>query len=391
MRVDTPKLNIIAEFCDPAMERAFFGRYILSVRQYIAYGSLVAGLLFFGLGFFDLFILHHTGTLVLNFSLRGAVLALAVAVFFIAHRTKRPRLILYSYLALAVFLVVSYQALLSAYYTPGVEQSFMEMTIAFIVIDLACFLLPNRWIYSLVFAIGVAVMFLGATSWYMEALPSHQVLGVSLYFLFVIILGGMFSRSLQVQRRMHYFRVEQLEQLSSTDRLTGVYNRQKFDEVFSGWLGRREEDADGFSTIMFDLDNFKKLNDTYGHLMGDEVLVGSVDAVREGIRTRDIFARWGGEEFMILLPGTSLEAAAGLAERLRATIEGLEFPQGARTTASFGVTAYQPGDTTDSVIIRVDECMYRAKQEGKNRVCVSTPPDAAQAQGGNYGEPDTGD
>lgn len=302
MPEETPKLNILAEFADPTLERAFFRSYIFSVRLYIAYACLLTGIVYLALGFFDIFALGRYDTAAMNLCLRSSIF---------------------------------------------------------------------------LFAAGVAVMFLGFTAWYMVEVPAYQTLGVSIYFLFVIVLGAMFSRSLQVQRRMHFFRERQLERLSNTDRLTGIYNRQKFDEVFSAWLARAGGEPGGFSVIMFDLDDFKKLNDSYGHMAGDEMLVASVEAVRGAIRSRDIFARWGGEEFMILLPGTPLDAAVSLAERLRALIEQLSFPLGGQVTASFGVTPYCPGDSSDTIITRVDGLMYRAKTEGKNRVCTDRDEPAA--------------
>lgn len=379
MRADAPGLNILAEFKDPALERAFFRGHIISVRFYIAYASLLVGVLYFLLGFFDIFILGMGETAVLNVVLRACIALCGVAVFLTAKNASDPMAILYSYLCYAVLLVVSYQSLLYIHYGYGYGVGFVELAMGFLIIDLVCFLLPNRWIYSLVFAVGVAVMFLLVTSLYMEDMPPHQPFGVIVYFVFVVVFGGMFSRSLHVQRRMHFYRERQLEHLSNTDRLTGVYNRQKFDEVFTGWLSRTDEEA-GFSVIMFDLDRFKKLNDTYGHLFGDEVLVASVDAVRGAIRSRDILARWGGEEFMILLPATPLDAAVNLAERLRSTIEQIPFAPDVHVTASFGVIQRQPGDTTDTMITRVDACMYRAKAEGRNRVCAD--PDGPGANGG---------
>lgn len=100
--------------------------------------------------------------------------------------------------------------------------------------------------------------------------------------------------------------------------------------------------------------------------------MATVAAVRQDIRYRDIFARWGGEEFMILLPGTDLDAAVSLAERLRISLEGMTFSSGAHVTGSFGVTQYHPGDTADTILVRVDGCLYRSKMEGKNRVCAET-------------------
>ena len=119
---------------------------------------------------------------------------------------------------------------------------------------------------------------------------------------------------------------------------------------------------------MYDIDHFKKINDTYGHNVGDDVLKAITDIVKGRIRTIDVFARWGGEEFLILLPDTNVLSASVLAEELRLMIENTEIIKGEKITASFGVTEFRSGDTFEIFINRVDKLMYQAKQSGRNKV-----------------------
>jgi diguanylate cyclase (GGDEF)-like protein len=121
---------------------------------------------------------------------------------------------------------------------------------------------------------------------------------------------------------------------------------------------------------MFDIDHFKCINDEFGHSEGDRVLKEITWLVRDLIRETDVMTRWGGEEFMILVPRDGREAAAALAEKLRGAMEGHHFSGMPKVTASFGVSEYMPGDTLESLCARVDEALYRAKHEGRNRVCV---------------------
>ncbi|MCG0278288.1 MAG: GGDEF domain-containing protein, partial [Thermanaeromonas sp.] len=118
------------------------------------------------------------------------------------------------------------------------------------------------------------------------------------------------------------------------------------------------------------LDRFKSINDRFGHAAGDRVLKSVVSAFKERLRKTDCLARWGGEEFVILLPETGVEGAATLAEELRRKLDEMEIPRVGRVTASFGVTGYRPGDTVDAVTQRVDGALYRAKGNGRNCVCV---------------------
>jgi len=159
-----------------------------------------------------------------------------------------------------------------------------------------------------------------------------------------------------------------LENLASTDKLTGIYNRHKFEELFENEIKRALRYKHSLSLIMFDIDYFKKVNDIYGHDVGDEVLQKIVNIVKDNIRSIDIFARWGGEEFFVLCPQTSIENTKVLAEKLRKAIEVFSFVEAGSITSSFGVTSYTPKDTRDTFIKRVDDALYMAKNKGRNRI-----------------------
>ncbi len=161
---------------------------------------------------------------------------------------------------------------------------------------------------------------------------------------------------------------EKLQRLSTTDPLTGAYNRRMFMDMLSREMTRSGRYGEPFSLLMFDIDHFKRVNDTYGHDVGDRVLVEVVELSMELIRQSDILARWGGEEFMVLLPQTNPDMALALGERLRQRISEYRFTDAGRLTVSIGVAHQQQLDTIDSLLKRVDTAMYRAKETGRNRV-----------------------
>jgi len=161
--------------------------------------------------------------------------------------------------------------------------------------------------------------------------------------------------------------IKEKDYFASTDLLTGAYNRYRFTELFEIELQRVNRYGGGLALIMFDIDHFKAINDTYGHTAGDSVLKEIAALVRDTIRANDVLVRWGGEEFMILAPHTGDEAAA-LAEKLCVAVETHLFPAVRKVTASFGVSAYVPGDTLETLYARTDEGLYRAKNQGRNRV-----------------------
>lgn len=163
----------------------------------------------------------------------------------------------------------------------------------------------------------------------------------------------------------------EISQLSRTDHLTKVYNRIYFDEQIEYFLNQFLRYENTFSMILLDIDHFKKINDTFGHTKGDEVLILLTKLLSNSIRKSDMLARWGGEEFVILLPNTSLEQTASIAEKLRKKIENFTFCTEFTVTCSFGVTEVVECDTTESLFSRVDNVLYEAKQGGRNKVVVS--------------------
>ncbi len=179
--------------------------------------------------------------------------------------------------------------------------------------------------------------------------------------------------------------LEQLEQAASTDRLTGAWNRRRFEEAVVPEIALAHRRRDPLSLLMFDLDHFKRVNDTYGHGAGDAVLAGTAQAVREHLRLSDSLVRWGGEEFLVMAPATRLEGALGLAEKLRTSMAALEFPGVGHVTMSLGVSEYALGESLEAWIDRTDQALYRAKAEGRNRVVVATPAEASNLEPSSRG------
>lgn len=162
--------------------------------------------------------------------------------------------------------------------------------------------------------------------------------------------------------------IDYLKTLSFQDELTGINNRRSFDNIFEKSIEHAKRYKKSLSLIMFDIDNFKQVNDNYGHQKGDDVLKELAFLVQAGIRKSDIFARYGGEEFMILCTETTLPQAMYLAEKIRALIQNNKFSIHTTITCSFGVTQYQEPESKKDFITRVDKLLYKAKQNGKNRV-----------------------
>ncbi|NPB05680.1 MAG: GGDEF domain-containing protein [Aquificae bacterium] len=192
-----------------------------------------------------------------------------------------------------------------------------------------------------------------------------------LEFAYYLLLFLILSLNLFLVYASHRGQIKKLEFRAYYDSLTGVLNRGAVLEIFQ--LFSKERYMYPMSVVLFDIDDFKKINDTYGHAVGDEVLRKVAEEVKRHLRRSDIFARWGGEEFLVLLPETDLEGAKAVAEKIRQTLKSLRIPslKGREITASFGVTEIREGETLHEAIIRADRALYEAKRSGKDRVVVA--------------------
>jgi diguanylate cyclase (GGDEF)-like protein len=166
-----------------------------------------------------------------------------------------------------------------------------------------------------------------------------------------------------------------VERQAMVDSLTGLANRRSLEESLRSELARAARFSDSVCVVLADLDDFKQVNDQYGHAAGDEVLKAFAGALRKTVRESDVAGRWGGEEFALVLPGTDAAGGARLAERARATIEGrsVKMPNGdlCSVTASFGVASFPESHELGEILAAADSALYAAKGEGKNRVVVS--------------------
>ncbi len=202
--------------------------------------------------------------------------------------------------------------------------------------------------------------------WFKGSVPDLAYIIGSVYLIYFLLLIVLFA---------HYVIIETYsftwERVSSTDRLTGALNRVAFDRAYHKEIARVRRYASPLALIIFDIDDFKCINDTFGHHAGDSVLREVATLVSSNIRETDYFVRWGGEEFLILCPNTDIDSALYLSEKLRRAISLHRFPIDRGVTASFGVSELLPEDTADTFIDRADKALYRAKLTGKNRVCLA--------------------
>lgn len=178
---------------------------------------------------------------------------------------------------------------------------------------------------------------------------------------------------------INYFQ-HQLEIMASTDKMTKAYNRREFERRFHFHTDANRRKNMALSIILFDIDRLKEINDTLGHLAGDQIIKNIADIAAATIRDNDMLVRWGGDEFVILIKGTT-DQAVPIACRLLDAVQTINFPEAhaqngtLRISISCGVAGYVPEDTLDSLMARADKAMYLAKHQGRNRVVVADSPD----------------
>lgn len=171
-----------------------------------------------------------------------------------------------------------------------------------------------------------------------------------------------------------YSMTNTLEEKAYKDNLTGINNRENFEDIFSVEIANAKQNNRPLSLIIFDVDHFKEINDTFGHQAGDIILIDLVNLISDNIKHGDIFARWGGEEFVILTPSTEISGAYNLAEKLRNVVQSYTFNFAEnKLTASFGIAQLSPEDTKKTLFEKADGALYQAKKNGRNRVEVYIP------------------
>ncbi|WP_457601199.1 GGDEF domain-containing protein [Hydrogenivirga sp.] len=186
-------------------------------------------------------------------------------------------------------------------------------------------------------------------------------------FLVGLVFGVVLSMLIHLHSSLKD-KERELKELATTDTLTKLPNRRTILDFLEFEVNRARRNRSRLSVALIDLDDFKTINDTYGHLVGDQVLRELASLIRGNLRSTDMVGRYGGEEFIVVMPETDFTTAAGVVERLRKVVEETFFEPVGSVSISVGLTSLREGDSVESLLRRADEFLYRAKREGKNRV-----------------------
>lgn len=357
-------INLLCEFKDRELEKKYFSNEIkvsIKLMRPVALFLSIVYLLFI----IPDFILISDQVILLKILLnRCLVLCAVIILYFFIKNSEKHKHVVTVLTVYEIFISLSFMVIFYQYENP----TFLIQVLAVIIIILVVFMIPNRWVNKIAVSLIIFIEFFAISLLIFSDIKFNEYWAAVAYVLLVIIFSSINSYQIAYFKRIQYKNNKDLELISITDPLTGIYNRGKFNKGIELCIKIYKERGVPFSLIIFDIDDLKGINDKYGHLIGDRVIKEVVNIIKKEIREADIFFRWGGDEFVLLLMNTDIKQAGVIAERIRALIDNFDFHTAKHITCSFGVVSYQDGDNADSLLIRGDNVLYRAKEKGKNTV-----------------------
>ena len=363
-------LNKFCEFKNREVEFAFMEYEHSSSLGTVRLFTLVMGIIFGSFVIWDYFFHVEEQAFIISAVLRGAGLITALTAVVLAGKLKRHD---YTLLVITIAELVIFAIYLLNLYNRKTSNAALQFMSVMLII-LAVFLIPNRWKNCLIAGGVIWIGYFIYCNIFQDTAVSPTPVQQGIYLGVCFMSCNFFIYGREKSERKHFAAEQLLEYASITDGLTGIYNRKHFEYTLGLWIKNKRHDP--FCLLFFDIDNFKKVNDTLGHHTGDAVLIGTTNIVSANIRDEDVFARWGGEEFVLLFSGISIYKGTELAERLRKVIEENTCGGTVKITVSIGVVQYRREENTEErieeFIRRADEKMYEAKNAGKNRVMAES-------------------
>jgi len=357
-------LTVTGEYADRELEKEYTSHEVKYSKRFVRPAVLLLGVLYFSFVIADHYLVKNGQ--IFNLLMINRILFLSLSILFSLwlKRINNPG---YYYLGVTAYEVVGTVFLMhifKKYETPV----FLIQSLNVLIVLLVIYIIPNRWIFSIITSLGICIGFYSLAIGINSTISPRELSASIVHTALVVILFGISAYRINRYKRKQYADNKELIRLSSRDALTGIYNRYRFEEELQRCTKHANRYGTRFSLVLFDIDNFKVINDKFGHLIGDRVLVEFTEVIKTEIRETDFFSRWGGEEFALILTDTEKEDATLLANRLRARICSTFFNPVGQVTCSFGIDAFLPGDDVESLFQRVDRLMYLAKQSGKDQV-----------------------
>ena len=361
--IEKYKINFLCEFVDKDLELEFLNNEMRRYAKIIGPVTIIFGIIYMMFFISDYFTIENSKSIMIIFLIRALFLFVSVVVYIavkkIDNYVNLAYLIsFYELLAIIAFIVILYQ------YEFLTVLSFFSV----VAMMLAIYIIPNKLINSLFIATVLSLSFFIFPAKNIAGIDTAVFLKIIAYDLIILVYCNIGSFLTNFYKRKQFADSRELLRVSITDTLTGIYNRAKFNEELNRWIEYCRRYENPLSLVIFDIDDFKKVNDNHGHFIGDHVLQSIALLIKDIIRNTDIFARWGGEEFVILFPNTEIQQAVEITERIRIFIEKSKYDKVENVTCSFGLVTLRKDEDAESFLKRADNHLYNAKNYGKNIV-----------------------
>lgn len=357
------KLNLLHEFEDRKLEQEYARAQIIQTLHYMRKLTFGLGIAFFLFIIADYILNSQPSTVLFILANRTLICLCAFGLYWGMGVSKRYELFYYFYNLTILIASVSFYLICISYEHPN----FLIQTMGLFGIILVIFMVPNRWIYKVSVSTVVAAAFLVIMRIANHDISLNDYLASVVYTALVVVLRAVSTYKNEAQRRLLYLNGRQLEILSKTDSMTGLYNRETLGNDLENRIAQVDSLGSDFGIVLFDIDDFKIINDTYGHLTGDRVLLEIVNLIEGVLPEECSMYRWGGEEFIVLFSDCALHNCVEHSKRFCDMIDQL-MVENIGVTCSFGVACFHPGDTIETLLARADKNLYEAKRSGKN--CV---------------------
>lgn len=356
-------ISISGEFVDKTLEKEFLNYDMKFYSGFIGLVAVLFGITFMLFSISDYFSIKNFSSLMIIVLIRALFLTASIVMYFTVKRINQYSNLIYMIIAYEIDFFISFIVIIHEYGPIGIISFLSVMAIT-----LAVYITPNRLIYSQSISILFILLFFLFYTNFIEKIETGLLLKLIGYSLIFVLFGNIQAYLASFYRRKQFADSKELLRLSITDPLTGIYNRAKFDRELD--LCKDSSNRFGYplSLVIFDIDDFKKVNDQYGHLTGDSVMKSTADIVKKAIRGTDILARWGGDEFVILLPNTDIQKALGITKRVKNFIKENKYDEVGNVTCSFGLVLLRKNESAEILLQRADKYLYIAKERGKNTI-----------------------
>lgn len=360
---DNYDISFFGEFVDKNLEKEFCNYEMRRYSTIIGPIVLIFGVIYMLFLISDYYAIENHFSFMIIFAIRTLFLIVSIVVYLVVKKINYYANLAYLITAYEILAITAFLVILNQYESLTFLTFFSIMAMT-----LAVFVMPNKLPNVQIISAFLSLSFFIFPAKNISGMENSVLLKVVAYNLILIIYCNIGAYLANSYKRKQFADSRELLRLSITDSLTGIYNRAKFDKELNQWIAYCNMNENRLSLAILDIDDFKRINDNYGHLIGDTVIQNISLTIKNAIRNTDILARWGGEEFVILFPKTDINHAMEITERIRICIQTNAYYKEENITCSFGLVVLGKNENAETFIKRADKLLYDAKDCGKNIV-----------------------